>query len=58
LITNINDENPKYNGVEIEVDRIFEPIVGLRKVIIEFIRDATKNLPNAGNCLHQLHNKT
>ncbi|CAC9449102.1 unnamed protein product [uncultured Gammaproteobacteria bacterium] len=46
--TNINDENPKYNGVEIEVDRIFEPIVGLRKVIIEFIRDATKNLPNAG----------
>ncbi len=45
--TNITDENPKYNGVEIEVGHIFKPVVDLKKVITDFIKDATNNSPNA-----------
>jgi hypothetical protein len=46
-LTGITDENPKYNGVEIEVERIFKLVVDLKKVIIDFIKDATNNPPNA-----------
>ncbi len=45
--TDITDENPKYNGVEIEVEHIFRPVVDLKKVIINFIKDATNNPPNS-----------
>ncbi len=46
--TDITDENPKYNGVEIEVEGIFKVVVDLKKVIIDFIKDVTNN-PNPPN---------